>query len=173
TLEELHALLRGQLNSVRQIVRRRRVQYERDAALPDPPATFVGYPTASRTRAPIGDDLEGVGASGGTAEGPARVLRSASEIPSFRPGEILVTMHADVGWSPTFLLAGAVVTEAGGMLSHASVIAREYGVPAVVNVPQATRVIRSGDRLRVDGNSGLVQVVARAANSIPPGNPRG
>ncbi|MCG8558140.1 MAG: PEP-utilizing enzyme [Proteobacteria bacterium] len=166
TLEELHALLRGQLNSVRQIVRRRRVQYERDAALPDPPSTFVGYPTASRTSTPVGDDLEGVGASGGSAEGPARVLRSASEIPSFRPGEILVTMHADVGWSPTFLLAGAVVTEAGGMLSHASVIAREYGVPAVVNVPQATRAIRSGDWLRVDGNSGLVQVLARAADSV-------
>jgi len=73
------------------------------------------------------------------------------------PGEVLVTAVADVGWTPLFLIATAVVTELGGALSHAALVAREYGVPAVVNVAGATRALKTGDRVRVDGNRGVVE----------------
>ena len=74
-----------------------------------------------------------------------------------QPGEILVVHTTDIGWTPLFLQAAGVVTELGGPLSHAAVVAREFGVPSVVNVTAATRVIRTGDALRVDGDRGVVE----------------
>jgi pyruvate,water dikinase len=73
------------------------------------------------------------------------------------PGEILVARTTDIGMSPLFLLAAAVVTELGGPLSHTAIVAREYGVPAVVNVDGCTLSIRTGDRVRVDGDRGTVE----------------
>ena len=75
-----------------------------------------------------------------------------------QPGEILVVHTTDVGWTPLFLVAAGVVTELGGPLSHAAVVAREFGVPSVVNVVGATRAIRTGDILRVDGDRGVVVI---------------
>jgi pyruvate,water dikinase len=104
-----------------------------------------------------GDVLRGLPASAGLVEGTARVLFDADEMDSLVPGEILVVHTTDVGWTPLFLLAAGVVTELGGPLSHAAVVAREFGVPSVVNVSGATRAIRTGDRLRVDGDRGAVE----------------
>jgi pyruvate,water dikinase len=81
----------------------------------------------------------------------------AVELDAVKPGEILISRTTDVGLSPLFLVAAAVVTELGGPLSHASIVAREYGVPAVVNVPGVTLAIRTGDRVRVDGDRGIVE----------------
>ena len=86
-------------------------------------------------------------------------------------GEILVSRTTDVGLSPLFLVAAAVVTELGGPLSHAAVGAREYGVPAVVNVTGATIAIRTGDRLRVDGDRGIVERLDPRPQSITPPRP--
>ena len=89
--------------------------------------------------------------------GIVRVLREPGDGAALRPGEVLVTAVADVGWTPLFLVAAAVVTELGGALSHAALVAREYGVPTVVNVRGATRALRTGDRVRVDGGRGVVE----------------
>jgi pyruvate,water dikinase len=78
---------------------------------------------------------------------------------ALEPGEILVVHTTDVGWTPLFLVAAGVVTELGGPLSHAAVVAREFGVPSVVNVPDVTRVLRTGDIVRVDGDRGTVERV--------------
>jgi len=75
------------------------------------------------------------------------------------PGEVLVAPFTDPGWTPLFTAAAAVVMDFGGMLSHGAIVAREYGLPAVVNVGPATRRLRTGQRVRVDGNSGLVTVL--------------
>ncbi|MEM9193766.1 MAG: PEP/pyruvate-binding domain-containing protein [Myxococcota bacterium] len=159
TIDETHALLRGDRRSMVSIVRRRRRQYERDVRLPDPPDTFVGYPPEVEAE-PAGEGtLSGLGASSGAVEGVARVLRSPNDACDLRSGEILVAPYADVGWSPLFTVASAVVTDLGGPLSHAAVVAREYGVPMVVNVKVGTRVIQTGDRLRVDGDGGAVEVL--------------
>ena len=103
-----------------------------------------------------GKRLEGLAASSGVVEGRARVFTSVSKLEELEAGEILVTRTTDAGLSPLFLIAAGVVTELGGPLSHAAIVAREYGVPAVVNVEGATSSIQTGDRLRVDGDRGVV-----------------
>jgi rifampicin phosphotransferase len=113
---------------------------------------------------PDDQELKGVGCSPGTTEGIARVLHDISETGSLKPGEILVTPHTDPGWTPLFLICKAVVTEIGGFLSHGATVAREYGVPAVVNVTGVTQKIHTGDLIRVDGNNGLVNILRYRAN---------
>jgi pyruvate,water dikinase len=162
-IDELRAVLAGDARPIAPLIRRRRQQFERDRALPDPPDTFVGFPPPPQAPAPGTDALSGLGASSGRVEGIARVLTSASQADAFLPGEILVAPYADVGWSPLFLAARAVITDLGGPLSHAAIVAREYGVPAVVNVKVGTRVIRTGDRLLVDGDAGTVQILQTGA----------
>ena len=105
------------------------------------------------------DGLTGIGCSPGIVDGVARVLFDIPEMDTLRPGEILVAPHTDPGWTPLFLICKAVVTEVGGFLSHGATVAREYGVPAVVNVKGATRQIHTGDFIRVDGGSGRVTIL--------------
>jgi pyruvate,water dikinase len=107
-----------------------------------------------------GDILRGLPASPGIVEGRARVLLGPEAMGDLQVGEILVVRTTDVGWTPLFLLAAGVVTELGGSLSHAAVVAREFGVPSVVNVEGATRAIRTGDLVRVDGGTGVVERVS-------------
>ena len=102
----------------------------------------------------------GVGVSSGRATGSVRVIVDPVEQAGhLRPGEVLVARATDPGWTPLFLIAGAVVVERGGMLSHAAIVAREVGIPVVVDVTYATSALRDGERVRVDGNTGLVEVL--------------
>jgi pyruvate,water dikinase len=165
SIDELHAFLRGDAESLAPLIRRRRLQLERDRALPDPPDTFVGFPPPVEAPPAPTDALSGLAACSGVVRGPARVLRSADDASSLQPGEILVAPYADVGWSPLFLVAAAVVTDLGGPLSHAAVVAREYGVPTVVNVKGGTKLIRTGDELEVDGSAGTVRILDRAEDA--------
>ena len=141
------------------LVRARRAELARDQARPDPPATFVGTPPPVVLPPSGGDVMRGLPASAGVVEGRARVLFREEDMDSLQPGEVLVVHTTDVGWTPLFLVAAGVVTELGGPLSHAAVVAREFGVPTVVNVVGATRVLRTGDVLRVDGDRGTVERV--------------
>jgi pyruvate,water dikinase len=163
TASELHAFLRGELRSVRALTVLRRRQYARDLGLPDPPDTFVGYPPppALNVPPPRAGRLSGLAASAGQVEGRVRVLRSP-DASMMEPGEILVVPAADVGWTPLFVTAGGLVSELGGPLSHACVVAREYGLPAVVSVRSATSTLKTGDRVRLDGSLGTVELIGRA-----------
>ena len=107
-------------------------------------------------------ELTGIGCSPGTTEGVARVLLDPSEADALKTGEILVAPHTDPGWTPLFLSCKAVVTEIGGFLSHGATVAREYGIPAVVNVTGATTKICTGDLIRVNGTNGLVTICDKA-----------
>lgn len=100
--------------------------------------------------------LTGIACSPGVVEGRARVLHDLAQAAMLLPGEILVAPHTDPGWTPLFLSCRAVVTEIGGFLSHGATVAREYGIPCVVNVRGATAHIQSGDPIRVDGTRGRV-----------------
>lgn len=158
TYDELTTALKSGRAEVGHVVRLRRAEHARDAARPDPPATFIGRPPPVQLPPASGARLVGLPASAGVVEGRARVLPpGAVGLDAVDAGEILVSRTTDVGLSPLFLVAAAVVTEMGGPLSHAAVVAREYGIPAVVNVPAATIAIRTGDRLRVDGDRGVVE----------------
>jgi pyruvate,water dikinase len=103
--------------------------------------------------------LAGLAVSAGVVVGPARVILQTDPDARVLPGEILVAPHTDPGWTPHFLTAAGLVTDLGGQLSHGSVIAREYGLPAVVNVRFATRLIRTGQRICVDGDRGRVVIL--------------
>jgi phosphohistidine swiveling domain-containing protein len=105
------------------------------------------------------DTLHGVGCSPGQVEGTVRVLRSLDDVHELRSGDILVARFTDPGWTPALGVAAGVVTEVGGMLSHAAVIGREYGIPAVLNVNGATKALRSGQRVRIDGARGTVELL--------------
>ena len=119
------------------------------------PVTF----TAATEQSAEGTVLVGLAASRGQVTGTARVVLTPQEAARIRPGEILVTRSTDPGWTPVFAIIGAAVIEIGSTLSHAAIVAREYGLPAVVNIPQATQLIRDGQTVRVDGNSGRVTLI--------------
>jgi pyruvate,water dikinase len=110
-----------------------------------------------RDDAPTGA-LIGLPVSGGTIEGRARVILDMAEA-EFEPGDILVTAYTDPSWSPLFVAIEGLVTEVGGLMTHGAVIAREYGLPAVVGVEHATRLIRDGQRIRVHGTDGYVEIL--------------
>ena len=103
--------------------------------------------------------LVGLPVSAGTIEGRARVVLDLAEA-EFEPGDILVTAYTDPSWSPLFVAIKGLVTEVGGLMTHGAVIAREYGLPAVVGVEHATDLIRDGQRIRVHGTEGYVEILA-------------
>ncbi len=113
--------------------------------------------------APVGTPrvLRGLGVSRGTARGRVRVLRSPDDLASLRPGEVLVCEATSPSWTPVFGLLAACVCDVGGMLTHAATISREYGIPCVCDVGSATRELRDGDEVEVDGTNGTVTLLAR------------
>jgi len=102
--------------------------------------------------------LLGLPVSAGTVEGRARVIDDMGQA-ELEPGDILVTRYTDPSWTPLFVTVAGLVTEVGGLMTHGAVIAREYGLPAVVGVEQATRLIEDGQRIRVHGTDGYVEIV--------------
>ena len=104
--------------------------------------------------------LTGMAASPGSVEGPARVIRSADELDQVQDGEILVTPVTAPSWAPVFCKIKATVTDIGGMMSHAAIVCREYGLPAVTATGSASAIIKTGQRLRVDGSKGEVTILS-------------
>jgi phosphohistidine swiveling domain-containing protein len=171
SLDEVDAVLRGVVRAPD--TAERRAAYERYRALPPYPALIRGrfdpfawaadpdrradLYDASAAPAPADDAVTGFPGASGVVEGVVRVLRSAEEGAQLQPGEVLVTTVTNVGWTPLFPRAAAVVTDVGAPLSHAAIVARELGIPAVVGCGNATTVLRTGDRVRVDGGRGTVE----------------
>jgi rifampicin phosphotransferase len=114
-------------------------------------------PAASEEEA--GDTIKGVGASQGQVTAPARVLSGPADFGQMQPGEVLVTGITTPAWTPLFAMTSAVVTDVGGPLSHSSIVAREYGIPAVLGTGVATRRIQSGQNIRVDGDASTVTLL--------------
>ncbi len=161
--DELDQLIHGEdLQSVimeRKITRSRLLKIELPDVIYSDLLNRIGGPQAIEAK----DEIQGVGVSVGVTTGEAYVLRDAADAQI--PGKkfILVCPSTDPGWTPLFLHATALVMEYGGMLSHGAIIAREYGIPAVVNVPAATQRLQSGTRLRVDGGRGIVSILDDAS----------
>jgi pyruvate,water dikinase len=171
-LDEVAAVLRG---APAPDTAERSAAYERYAALPPYPSVIRGrfdpfawaadpdrrghlFDASAAPAAPDGA-VSGFPGASGVVEGTVRVLRSVDEGEQLRPGEILVTTVTNIGWTPLFPRAAAVVTDVGAPLSHAAIVARELGIPAVVGCGNATSVLRTGHRVRVDGSRGTVEVL--------------
>jgi pyruvate,water dikinase len=163
TWDELPRVRREPDRDWRGLALRRRTERDRQARLAAPdllggsPAGTAGAPVE-----PVVDELGGLGVSPGTVTGTVKVLRSLDEAGRLS-GEIGVFPTIEPALTPLFPLLGGVVAEMGGLLSHAAILAREYGLPAVVNVQDATRHLRDGDRVTLDGTTGRVRVLQRRA----------
>jgi pyruvate,water dikinase len=131
-------------------------------ALNDPAVRMLWGVTQERIEAwlsPSSDEIRGFGASSGVVEGPARVLTDVNQIGEIRDGEILICPVTAPSWAPVFGKIKAAVSDIGGSMSHAAIVAREYGMPAVVGTGDATKRISTGQLVRVDGDRGIVQVI--------------
>lgn len=159
--EELEQIAQGVQGQWRDIVDARRVEHDRLAVL-SPPPVVIGDWSQDDEVWKLGQqptELRGITVSAGVARGPARVFLDVDSDQEVLPGEILVAPFTDPGWTPYFVPAAGIVVDMGGMLSHGSIIAREYGIPAVVNVGPATRLIETGQMIEVDGNAGVVRIL--------------
>src|SRR5207244_10758540 len=103
--------------------------------------------------------LQGTGASDGTGDGPARIVRGHDDFRRVRPGDVVVTTTTTPAWTPLFPSLAGLVTETGGILSHAAIVAREYGLPTVVGAHAATRVVLDGVRIHIDGGTGEIRIL--------------
>ena len=160
----------------RALVAQRRAEIEQAAAITPPPVLGTP-PSGPPPQDPIGraimkmfgggppptsdvpTELRGNAGSPGKVSGTARIVRSLDEADRLRPGDVLVAEFTAPPWTPLFATVSAVVTDAGGILSHCAVVAREYGIPAVVGTGRATATIRDGQQVEVDGNAGLVRLL--------------
>jgi pyruvate,water dikinase len=159
--QELHDVIRTQ-HVDEHLVRERKDAFRAYEALSPPRVlTSDGEGLAGSWRrddVPAGA-LVGLPVSAGMVEGRARVILDMTEA-DLEPGDILVTAYTDPSWTPLFVAIGGLVTEVGGLMTHGAVIAREYGLPAVVGVEHATRLVRDGQRIRVNGTDGYVEILA-------------
>ncbi len=160
TLSELHDAAREHRADGRMIAERRQAFRSYQALAPPRVLTSDGevFAGSYRGREVPRGALVGLAVSSGTVEGRARIVLDLAEA-ELEPGDILVTAHTDPSWSPLFLSAEGLVTEVGGLMTHGAVIAREYGLPAVVGVEHATRLIAEGQRIRVNGGAGYVEML--------------
>ena len=161
TFQELHEAARTHVTVDDRLIAARKEAHEAYQALTPPRVlTSEGEALAGAWRrddVPAGA-LTGLAVSAGTVEGRARVILDMADA-EVEPGDILVTAFTDPSWSPLFVAVKGLVTEVGGLMTHGAVIAREYGLPAVVGVADATRLIQDGQRIRVHGTDGYVEVL--------------
>ncbi len=159
TLPEANAALAG--TDQRPLVRERRMNYEQELKRRHIPRVLLSDGTEPTAEDHVGSAaenvlmLKGTPASAGSVTAKARVILDPTGA-RLEPGEILVAPSTDPGWTPLFLTAGGLVMEMGGAMSHGAVVAREYGIPAVVGVPGATERITTGQQITVDGSSGVI-----------------
>jgi pyruvate,water dikinase len=164
TLDELRASLPHDAGDLVTARRSRREDYQRIR----PPHSWRGTPqpiTAAPERAQAGDVITGIGVSSGWVDGIVRIVNDPS-FAEVEPGEILVSRTTDPSWASIMFVSAALVVDIGGMISHAAVVARELGIPAVVNTRNGTDLLRDGDRVRVDGAKGTVELLDRVSLTV-------
>jgi pyruvate,water dikinase len=161
--EEIVPVAEGDTDpDIRQRITDRRAEYDKNSSVTPPETVFGKFDPDNYVPETIDEhtqELKGFGVSPGTVTGIARVILRADTDEQLLGGEILVAPFTDPGWTPYFVPAAAIVMDEGGVISHGSIIAREYGIPAVVNVGDATRIIKTGQTIQVDGDRGVVTIL--------------
>jgi phosphohistidine swiveling domain-containing protein/glycerol-3-phosphate acyltransferase PlsY len=150
------------LSRLQVLVLRRRSQLERNKEMNPMPLLVYGNapPIIPALMPALAPDqiLQGIPASPGQAEGRVKVLRNLQDIPEIESDTILVVPYTDSGWAPLLVRAKGIIADAGGRLSHGAILAREYGIPAIMDVRNATWVLQDGQRVRIDGSRGIVEI---------------
>jgi pyruvate,water dikinase len=161
--EEIAPVVKGRADfEIRQVVAARRAEYDKNNSVVPPDVVFGKFDPDNYvpdTQYEHAEVLKGIGVSPGRATGKARAILRADGDQQLLAGEILVAPFTDPGWTPYFVPAAAIVMDEGGVISHGSIVAREYGIPAVVNVGNATKVIKTGQKIQVDGDLGVVRIL--------------
>jgi phosphoenolpyruvate synthase/pyruvate phosphate dikinase len=163
SIPEIERIARGELDTewVQEQIPIRRLEFARNMRA-NPPLVVRSDGKPMVKPAAGGDVIRGMPVSSGAARGPARILLDPADGALLHKGEILVAPFTDPGWTPLFLTAGGLVMEIGGIMSHGAVVAREYGLPAVVGVKDATRLLRDGELIEVNGATGEIRRLASA-----------
>ena len=161
SVDELSSFIKNPCNEAidHALARRSALDFQQNLSFPD---ISIGHPEPIDPESIVGsetDFIQGRPASRGTAEGFVRVAHNIEEAALLRPEEILITPITDIGWTPYFSLISGLVTDLGSSVSHGAVIAREYGLPCVVNTRCATRVCKTGDRVSIDGGLGTIALI--------------
>ncbi|CCI13700.1 conserved membrane hypothetical protein [Microcystis aeruginosa PCC 9806] len=154
----------GQNNKIanlNQIIRQRRQQFQENSQLTDIPYIVYGQPPKKEflvSNLTAKKRLQGIAASGGTVEGRVKIMPSLQNL-EIAPNTILVIPYTDSGWSPLLSRAVGIIAEVGGQLSHGAIIAREYGIPAVMDVHNAMKLLKDGQLIRLDGTQGIIEIL--------------
>jgi phosphohistidine swiveling domain-containing protein/glycerol-3-phosphate acyltransferase PlsY len=166
TFDEIEHLVTGTSPELRpqvpDLIRQRRSQLEFDRQLSPAMLVYGNTPPLqpeAHELVSTGKQLQGIGASPGQIEGQVKVLRSLQQSPEITKKTILVVPYTDSGWAPLLAQAGGLVAEVGGQLSHGAIVAREYGIPAVMDVEHATQRFQDGQRIRLDGQRGIIELL--------------
>jgi pyruvate,water dikinase len=161
-IRELDALAQREPGEWKTLIARRRAVYERESRRRQVPRLLVSdgraFYEGLGSQTDTADVITGSPVSPGVVEGVVHVVFDPHKS-QLAPGEILVCPGTDPAWTPLFMAAGGLVTEVGGMMTHGSVVAREYGIPAVVGVHQATTRLKDGQRIRLDGTTGKIVIL--------------
>ncbi|WP_197985304.1 glycerol-3-phosphate acyltransferase [Leptolyngbya sp. Cla-17] len=148
--------------SVNDVIAQRRSQLDRERALPSTPFLVYGYapPMPVISKRPTVQHFQGIGASSGIVEGRAKIVTTLAALPDIGKDTILVVPYTDSGWAPLLARAGGLIAEVGGRLSHGAIVAREYQIPAVMDVQNATQRLQDGQLIRIDGQQGTIEILA-------------
>jgi pyruvate,water dikinase len=160
TREEIGRLIEDHNPAWKVKANKRRIQLPETAKLQFP-LMNVGIPEPLEEEEPVsiaGNQIRGIPVSRGVVRARARIVNSIAEAAALQQGEIMVVSFTDIGWTPYFSVIGGLITEIGSPLSHGAVVAREYGIPAVVSAKGARQFIKTGDMVALDGTSGTVEL---------------
>ncbi len=166
-LTEIHELVKNTnsslKNNLKNIIQTRKFQLEKSREITNIPFVVYGNPSLSpfisSQSISAQKSFQGIGASAGIVEGKVRILSSLENITHIDKETILVVNYTDSGWTAVLTRAGGIIAEVGGSLSHGAIIAREYGIPAVMNIENATHLFKNNQRVRINGQTGLVEII--------------
>ena len=164
-LEEIVALVESDSDSIQlsTLIEARKQQWQTEVKLDPVPKLVYGQPTSSAWKASIVTNarhmFRGIGTSSGEIEGTIKVILSLQQSDTIDRQTIIVVPYTDAGWSPLLARAGGLISEVGGRLSHGAIVAREYKIPAVMDVDRATKIFQNGQRVRLNGQTGIVEIL--------------
>jgi pyruvate,water dikinase len=155
-IQEIRKIVKGEkIKDIQNKVTKRKEEFEAFRKVEPPLLITKDGPKDAE----VGEILKGVGGSPGRVSGNVKIISDISEFGAFKKGEILVAPTTNPSWTPLFLMASGVVTEVGGMLCHGAVVAREYGIPAVLGVRNACSTLKNGQKITIDGGKGMVYTI--------------